>query len=238
MSALRHLATRPVGAPASLERRLAVAHEFGDEVSRVLLQLRIDELLDEVQVSLASVRSSRDRVRQLLEAKVGIGSGLDLEAALTKIVQAATALVDARYGALGVVGADITVKPDGDPLEVVRAVTGGLGADVVMEAVGTPGTFELCATLARPGGRIANIGVHGKSAVLHLEDLWIRNITITTGLVDTSTTPVLLRMLEAGQLDVSHMVTHRFALDDFAEAYQVFADPAHTGALKVVLTRH
>lgn len=87
-------------------------------------------------------------------------------------------------------------------------VTGGLGADVVMEAVGTPGTFELCATLPRPGGRIVNIGVHGKPATLHLEDLWIRDITITTGLVDTNTTPVLLRMLESGQLDVGHMVTH------------------------------
>jgi signal transduction histidine kinase len=83
-----------------------VAQQFGDEVSRILPQLRIDELLDELQVRLSSVRSSRDRVRQLLEAVVGIGSGLDLEAALTRIVQAATALVDAQYGALGVIGAD------------------------------------------------------------------------------------------------------------------------------------
>jgi len=145
---------------------------------------------------------------------------------------------EARLQAAKQFGADITLQPDADLLEAVRAVTGGLGADVAMEAVGTPATFELCTTLVRPGGRIANIGVHGKSATLHLEDLWIRNITITTGLVDTTTTPDLLRMLEAGQLDVSHMVTHRFALDDFAEAYQVFAEPAHTGALKVVLNRH
>jgi len=145
---------------------------------------------------------------------------------------------ESRLQAAKQFGADITLQPDADPLQVVRAVTGGLGADVAMEAVGTPATFELCTTLVRPGGRIANIGVHGKSATLHLEELWIRNITITTGLVDTNTTPDLLRMLEAGQLDVGHMVTHRFALDDFAEAYGVFADPAHTGALKVVLTRH
>ena len=84
----------------------------------------------------------------------------------------------------------------------VRSLTDGLGADVVMEAVGTPQTFELCTTLVRPGGRVANIGVHGKPATLHLEDLWIRNVTITTGLVDTNSTPTLLRMLTAGQLDV------------------------------------
>jgi alcohol dehydrogenase len=145
---------------------------------------------------------------------------------------------DSRLQAAKQLGADITVRPGGDPLEVVRAVTAGLGADVVIEAVGTPVTFELCATLARPGGRIANIGVHGRPATLHLEDLWIRNITITTGLVDTSSTPTLLRMLEAGQLDVSGLVTHRFGVDDVLEAYRVFADPAHTGALKVILTHH
>ena len=144
---------------------------------------------------------------------------------------------ETRLEAAKLFGADITVRPDGDPLEVIRAITGGLGADVVIEAVGVPDTFELCATLVRPGGHIANIGVHGKPVTLHLEDLWIRNITITTGLVDTYSTPTLLKMLEAGQLDLGHMVTHRFGLDQFMNAYDVFADAAHTSALKVVLTR-
>lgn len=135
-------------------------------------------------------------------------------------------------------GADVTVAVgEQDPLAVVRELTGGLGADVVMEAVGTPQTFELCTTLVRPGGRVANIGVHGKPATLHLEDLWIRDVTITTGLVDTYSTPKLLGMLVAGQLDLGHMVTHRFGLDEFMDAYDVFSDPAHTGALKVVLSR-
>ncbi|MEY9913587.1 alcohol dehydrogenase [Catenulispora sp. MAP12-49] len=134
-------------------------------------------------------------------------------------------------------GAHATARPDEDPAEVVRTLTGGLGADVVIEAVGVPETFELCTTLVRPGGHVANIGVHGKPATLHLEDLWIKDVTITTGLVDTSSTSTLLRMLEAGQLDVSPMVTHRFALDDFEEAYRVFGDAADTGALKVVLSR-
>jgi alcohol dehydrogenase len=77
----------------------------------------------------------------------------------------------------------------------------------------------LCATLVRPGGRLANIGVHGKPVTLHLEDLWIRDITLTTGLVDTSTTPTLLRMLAAGQLDIQPLLTHRMPLDDMIQAY-------------------
>jgi len=145
---------------------------------------------------------------------------------------------ESRLQAAKLFGADTTVVAGtDDPLAVVHGLTEGLGADVVMEAVGTPQTFELCTRLVRPGGRVANIGVHGKPATLHLEDLWIRNVTITTGLVDTYSTPKLLDMLVAGQLDLGHMVTHRFGLDEFMQAYDVFADPAHTAALKVVLTR-
>ncbi|MFG1605172.1 zinc-dependent alcohol dehydrogenase family protein [Actinoplanes sp. NPDC049265] len=144
---------------------------------------------------------------------------------------------DSRLQAAKMLGADTTVLADEDPKAVVDQLTGGLGADVVMEAVGVPETFELCTRLVRPGGRVANIGVHGKPATLHLEDLWIRNVTITTGLVDTFSTPKLLGMLVAGQLDVGQMVTHRFPLEDIMAAYDVFSRPAQTGALKVVLSR-
>jgi alcohol dehydrogenase len=143
---------------------------------------------------------------------------------------------ESRREAAKQIGADITATPE-DVAEILDAVTGGIGADVVMEAVGIPETFELCTKLVRPGGHVANIGVHGKPATLHLEDLWIRNITITTGLVDTFTTPTLLRMLAAGHLGSGQIVTHRFALGDILQAYDVFADPARSGALKVVLTR-
>lgn len=114
---------------------------------------------------------------------------------------------------------------------------GGRGANATVEAVGVPDAFELAVALARPGGRIANIGVHGEPATLHLEEQWIRDVTITTGLVDTFSTPTLLRLLAGRQLDAGRFVTHRFGLDDFPKAYEVFADAAHTGALKVVLTR-
>jgi alcohol dehydrogenase len=142
----------------------------------------------------------------------------------------------ARRRAAEALGATSIDPAASDPLEVVRAVTGGLGADAALEAVGIPATFELCTELVRPGGHVANVGVHGKPATLHLESLWIRNVTVTTGLVDTRTTPTLLRLLAAGQLDVTSLVTHRFRMDEFLDAYEVFADPAHSGALKVLVT--
>ena len=144
---------------------------------------------------------------------------------------------NARLAAAREFGATATIDPDDNPLELIRALTGGLGADVVIEAVGVPETFELCTTLVRPGGHVANIGVHGKPATLHLEDLWIRNVTITTGLVDTYTTPKLLSMVGAGQFDVTKMVTHRFSFDEFDKAYEIFGDAANTRALKVVVSK-
>ena len=146
-------------------------------------------------------------------------------------------LAESRLQAAKQFGADITVSAADNPEAVVAELTGGLGADVVVEAVGVPESFELCTRLVRPGGRVANIGVHGKPATLHLEDLWIRNVTITTGLVDTRSTPTLLRMLATGQLDATRFLTHRFGLDEMEAAYDVFARPQDTGALKVALFR-
>jgi len=147
-------------------------------------------------------------------------------------------LADTRLEAAKRFGADITVNSSReDPLRVVRELTGGLGADVTIEAVGVPGTFETAVTLARPGGRIANVGVHGVPATLHLEEQWARDITITTGLVDTYSTPTLMRLVASRQIDARPFITHRFGLDEFPAAYDVFARAADTGALKVVLSR-
>jgi alcohol dehydrogenase len=143
----------------------------------------------------------------------------------------------ARLAAAKNFGADVLVQPGEDPVAIVAELTGGLGAHVAIEAVGVPETFELCAELVRPGGHIANIGVHGQPATLHLENLWIRDITITTGLVDTSSTPMLLRMLAAGRLDTTQFITHRLGLDEMDEAYDVFARPQDSNALKVALFR-
>jgi alcohol dehydrogenase len=128
-------------------------------------------------------------------------------------------LAASRLEAAKQFGADVVVNNGvDDPVARVQELTGGLGADVAIEAVGVPDTFELCARLVRPGGHVANIGVHGKPAILHLEDLWIKNVTITTGLVDTYSTPTLLRLVAAHQIDSARFVTHRFGLDEFVDA--------------------
>lgn len=134
-------------------------------------------------------------------------------------------------------GADAALSPDDDVAEVLRSWTDGLGADVAIEAVGVPDTFEMCAALVRPGGHVANVGVHGKPATLHLEQLWIRDVTVTTGLVDTRTTPLLLRLLAQGKLEVGDLVTHRFSLSRMEDAYDTFFHADETRALKVSLTR-
>ena len=146
-------------------------------------------------------------------------------------------VADARLESARAFGADITINNSvEDPVAKVMELTGGVGADVTVEAVGVPETFELCTTLVRANGHVANVGVHGHSATLHLETLWIRDVTMTTGLVDTFSTPMLLRLIEGGRLDPTLFATHRFALEDAEEAYDVFADAANTNALKVVLT--
>src|SRR6202158_2141484 len=114
-------------------------------------------------------------------------------------------------------------------------LTCGRGGDVAVEGVGIPQTFELAAELLRAGGKLANVVVHGKPATLHLEKLWIKDVTITTGLVDTRTIPQLLSLIEGGRLDPTVLAPHRFSLDEAMKAYDVFGDAAKTGALKVVL---
>ena len=145
-------------------------------------------------------------------------------------------LADSRLESARRFGADITINNSSeDPVALVMEMTDGLGADAAFEAVGVPQTFELATELIRPGGRVANIGLHGQSATLHLEKLWIRDVTITTGLVDTFSIPQLMRLISSGRLDPSLFATHRFALGDTMSAYDTFADAANTGALKVVL---
>ena len=146
-------------------------------------------------------------------------------------------LADSRLEAAKRFGADITINSTSeDVVAVVNALTGGLGADVAIEAVGVPDSFELCTRLIRPGGRVANIGVHGKPATLHLEDLWTRDVTITTGLVDTSSIPTLLNLMASEHLDPAKFVTHHFTFDEFDDAYDTFTRAAETSALKVIIS--
>ena len=145
-------------------------------------------------------------------------------------------LADSRLEKARVFGADVTINNGReDAVAMIQELTHGLGADVAVEAVGAPETFELCTAIVRPGGHVANVGVHGHSATLHLETLWIKDITITTGLVDTFTTPRLLQLIAEGRLDATPFATHHFALDETLEAYDTFGAAAETDALKVVL---
>jgi alcohol dehydrogenase len=133
-------------------------------------------------------------------------------------------------------GATQTVKAVGEEaIRAVMALTSSAGVDVAIEAVGVPATFDVCQGIVGPGGRIANIGVHGKSVELHLEKLWSHNITLTTRLVDTVTTPMLLKLALSGRLQPLKLVTHRFRLDEAMKAYDTFGSAARERALKVVL---
>jgi alcohol dehydrogenase len=125
---------------------------------------------------------------------------------------------------------------DGHAAHHLMELTEGAGVDVAIEAVGIPATFDICQSIVAAGGRIANVGVHGKPVELHMEKLWDRNISITTRLVDTITTPMLLKVVRSGKLQPGKLVTHHFAMNDIMKAYDTFGNAAKEGALKVVLT--
>ncbi len=170
-----------------------------------------------------------------------VGSGpIGLSALLTSRLHGPRLVIvidrdDSRLELARSLGADYTLNPlRQDVKREVMALTGA-GVDVAIEAVGIPETFELCTDLVCPGGRVANIGVHGRPATLHLETLWIRDITITTQLVDGYSIPLLLRMIQARKLDPRPLASHTFAFDEALEAYDVFANAAESRACKVVL---
>jgi len=207
-----------------------------------------ESLTDEQVLFLADILPTSYEVG-ILNGKVGpgdtvviVGAGpIGLAAVMTaKLMKPGRIVVvdldTARLARAREFGADVTIdNGHEDPIAAVKELTGGLGADVAIEAVGVPQTFELCTDIIRPGGRVANVGVHGHAVTLHLERLWIQDVTITTGLVDTVTTPVLMQLIEQGKLDPTLFATHRFALDDTMAAYDTFSAAAESNALKVVL---
>ena len=132
-------------------------------------------------------------------------------------------------------GTRLVNSADGKAVQKVLDLTGGAGVDVAIEAVGIPATFDICQDIVAAGGRLANIGVHGKPVQLKMEKLWAHNIALTTRLVDTAATPMLLKMVQSGRLQPRKLVTHRFKLDEIMKAYDTFANAAKERALKVVL---
>jgi alcohol dehydrogenase len=142
----------------------------------------------------------------------------------------------ARLKVAKTLGAHHTIDPtDGKAAEMVKGLTDGKGCDTVIEAVGIPQSFELCQDIVAPGGVIANVGVHGTKVDLHLETLWAQNISITTRLVDTVTTPMLMKLAISGKMDPSKLITHKFAFKDMEAAYETFGTAAKHEALKVLI---
>jgi alcohol dehydrogenase len=171
-----------------------------------------------------------------------VGSGpIGLAALLTAQFYAPAEIImidldDNRLEAAKRFGATATINStDGDALQAVMKLTGDRGVDTAIEAVGVPATFQLCEQIIAPGGVIANIGVHGVGVELHLEKLWDRNISITTRLVDTASTPMLLKILAARRIDPTLLITHRFKFDQILDAYETFGNAAKTKALKVII---
>jgi alcohol dehydrogenase len=171
-----------------------------------------------------------------------VGSGpIGLAALLTAQLYSPSRIImidldDGRLDVAKSFGAtDVVNSGQLDAAAAIMALTGGIGVDTAIEAVGVPATFELCEAIVGPGGVIANIGVHGAQVALHLERLWDRNITITTRLVDTVSTPTLLSIVAARKIDPRRLITHRFKLEDIASAYETFANAADAHALKVII---
>ncbi|MHB1198991.1 MAG: zinc-dependent alcohol dehydrogenase family protein [Polaromonas sp.] len=171
-----------------------------------------------------------------------VGSGpIGLAALLTAQLYSPSEIImidldDNRLAVAKRFGATATVNStDGKAAEKVMKMTGGRGVDTAIEAVGIPATFELCTDIVAPGGTVANVGVHGVKADLHLEKLWSHNVTITTRLVDTVSTPMLLKTVQSKRIDASQLITHHFKLDQILDAYETFGKAADSKALKVII---
>ncbi len=136
-----------------------------------------------------------------------------------------------KFGATQVIHNDL-----GNAVEKIMALTGNRGVDVAVEAVGIPATFDICQAIVAAGGHIANVGVHGKPVQLNLDKLWAQNITITTRLVDTVTTPMLLKTVVSGKLQPEQLITHHFAMHEMMQAYDTFGQAMKQKALKVIIT--
>jgi alcohol dehydrogenase len=172
-----------------------------------------------------------------------VGSGpIGLAALLTARFYSPAELIvidldDKRLEIARIFGATHTINSaSGKVADKVKALTAGKGADTAIEAVGIPATFAICQDIVAPGGIIANIGVHGSKVDLHLERLWSHNISITTRLVDTVTTPMLLKTVKSNKINPAQLITHRFPLSQILKAYDTFSRAANTGALKVIIT--
>lgn len=142
---------------------------------------------------------------------------------------------DARLEMARKFGATEVINSTKEDVEALIQSTTKDGVDVAIEAVGIPATFDVCQNIIRPGGHLANVGVHGTPVDLQIQNLWIKNVTITTGLVNTNTTPMLMKTITSGKLQPASLISHRFPFSDFMKAYEVFANAAREKTMKVII---
>jgi len=204
----------------------------------------LGHLIDGTQAELVRIPFADNSLYRLPRGVAVVGAGpVGLAVIATASLYGAAQIValdldENRLALAKQVGASHCVSPGADDWkEQVLALTDGFGVDVAVEAVGVPTTFDMCTQIARPGGSVANVGVHGQAVQLDLQNLWIKNINISMGLVNTTTLGMLLKLVAQEKLPVEKFVTHRFVLGDIMSAYATFADAANTQALKVVMSR-
>lgn len=204
----------------------------------------LGHLIDGTQAELVRIPFADNSLYRLPRGVAVVGAGpVGLAVIATASLYGAAQIValdldENRLALAKQVGASHCVSPGADDWkEQVLALTDGFGVDVAVEAVGVPTTFDMCTQIVRPGGSVANVGVHGQAVQLDLQNLWIKNINISMGLVNTTTLGMLLKLVAQEKLPVEKFVTHRFVLGDIMSAYATFADAANTQALKVVMSR-
>jgi alcohol dehydrogenase len=208
-------------------------HEGADEEALVMLS-DILPTGHEIGVLYGAVKPG-DTVAIIGAGPVGMGALLTAQFySPAKIIM--VDLDDGRLDMAKTFGAtDLINSGSGDTIAQIMAHTKD-GVDVAIEAVGIPHTFDICQQIVRPGGHIANVGVHGTKVDLQIQDLWIKNITLTTGLVNTNTTPMLLKTVTSGKLQPEGLISHRFSFNNFMEAYEVFGNAARENAMKVIIS--
>jgi len=122
-----------------------------------------------------------------------------------------------------------------DAVTRVLELTAQRGVDCAIEAVGMEATWNICQNIVKEGGNLANVGVHGNPVKFSIEKLWIKNLTITTGLVNANTTGMLIKTCCSGKIPTEKLITHKFNFKDINKAYDVFKHAAEKKAMKLVI---
>ena len=129
---------------------------------------------------------------------------------------------------------DVLVTTPDECLDFVRTHSDHGGADVVLEVAGARDTFQLAWQCARPNAIVTVVAMYDEPQVLPLPDMYGKNLTFKTGGVDGCDCAEILRLIEAGKIDTTPLITHRFPLSRIEEAYRLFEN-REDGVIKVAI---